>query len=285
MARAVARTVRRILAAGALLLAPLAACADPVGVINDLRARGCDGAAAVGVAARRDSALDAAARELARDAKLADALQRVAYATLSSTAFHVRGSTADAVVRDMLAARYCAEINDAKFVELGAHQRGAETWIVMGAGRMDSPFAALQDPAAVAQRVLALINAARAQPRRCGRDRYDAAPPLTLSTTLTAAAALHSLDMAQRGELAHSGSDGSTSGDRMTRAGYAWQGSGENIAAGQPDADTAVQGWLGSPGHCATLMEPRFTETGVAFALAPRKNPAVYWTPVFATPR
>jgi uncharacterized protein YkwD len=268
-----------------MLLAPLAASADPVSVVNELRTRGCAGTRAVGVAARRDSALDAAARELARDAKLADALERVAYATTSSTSFHVRGSAADAVIRDMLEKRYCASINDAKLVELGAHQSGAETWIVMAAGRTAAPFAALQDPAAVAQRVLLLINAARAEPRRCGGERYEAAPPLTMSTTLTAAAAVHSLDMARRGELAHTGSDGSVSGDRMTRAGYAWRGSGENIASGQPDAETAVQGWLDSPGHCATLMEPRFTETGVAFALAPGKSPAVYWTQVFATPR
>jgi uncharacterized protein YkwD len=32
-------------------------------------------------------------------------------------------------------------------------------------------------------------------------------------------------------------------------------------------------------------MEARFTETGVAYALAPGKNPAVYWTQVFAEPR
>jgi uncharacterized protein YkwD len=280
-----AQTARRALAVGLWLLAPLAASADPASVVNELRVRGCAGTPAVGVAARRDSALDAAARELARGAKLGDALARVAYSTTSSTSFHVRGSADDAVVRDMLAQRYCALLNEAKFVELGAHQSGAETWIVMAAGRVAAPFAALQDPAAVAQRVLGLINAARAQPRRCGRDRYEAAPPVTMSTTLTAAAALHSLDMAQRGELGHDGSDGSTSGDRMTRAGYGWRGSGENIASGQPDADTVVQGWLDSPGHCATLMEPRFTETGVAFALAPGKNPAVYWTQVFATPR
>ena len=71
----------------------------------------------------------------------------------------------------------------------------------------------------------------------------------------------------------------------MTRAGYVWQASGENVAAGQPDAESAVAAWLDSPGHCATLMEPRFTETGIAFALAPGKNPAVYWTQVFAAPR
>ena len=271
-------------AAFAVLVSMSAAHADPVAVVNALRAEGCAGAPAIGVPARRDSALDAAARELARNAELGDALDRVGYPVTSSTSFHVRGSRDDAVIRGMLAQRYCTAINDPKFSELGAYQNGAETWIVM-AGRAAVPFAALQDPIAVARRVLELVNIARTQARRCGRDDYAPAPPLTLSTTLTAAASLHSLDMAERGSLGHEGSDGSASGDRMTRAGYVWRASGENIAAGQPDAERAVTAWLDSPGHCATLMEARFTETGIAFALAPGKNPAVYWTQVFATPR
>jgi uncharacterized protein YkwD len=153
------------------------------------------------------------------------------------------------------------------------------------AGRAAMPFEALQNPAAVAERVLELINAARAEARSCGRDRFEGAGPLAMSTTLTAAASLHSLDMAGRGRLGHDGSDGSSSGDRITRAGYVWRGSGENVAAGQPDAAAVVAGWLASPGHCATLMNAGFTETGIAFALAPGKNPAVYWTQVFAAPR
>ncbi len=268
----------------AFLLAPFAARTDPAAIIDGLRAEGCGSVAAAGAVARRASALDAAARELARDAKLGDALARVGYPVTSSTSFHVRGSRDDAVIRGMLVERYCQLINDPKFSEFGVHQSGTETWIVM-AGRATVPFAALQDPAAVAQRVLELVNAARAEARECGRERYAAAAPLALSTTLTAAASLHSLDMAARGSLAHEGSDGSASGDRMTRAGYVWQASGENIAAGQADAESAVAAWLGSPGHCATLMQPAFTETGLAFALAPGKNPAVYWTQVFATPR
>jgi uncharacterized protein YkwD len=268
----------------AVLLSVSVARADPVAVVNGLRAEGCAGAPAIGVPARRDSVLDAAARELARNTKLADALDRVGYPTLSSTSFHVRGSRDDALIRGMLAERYCTAINDPKFSELGVHQSGAETWIVM-AGRSAMPFAALQDPAAVERRVLELVNAARGEARQCGRDGYAAAPPLTLATTLTAAASLHSLDMAGRGSLSHEGSDGSASGDRVTRTGYAWRAAGENIAAGQADAESVVAGWLGSPGHCATLMELRFTETGIAFALAPGKNPAVYWTQLFATPR
>lgn len=276
--------MRPVIALAALLVFS-AAHADPVAVVNALRVEGCTGVPAAGVAARRNSALDAAARELARDLKLGDALARVAYTTTSSTSFHVRGSSDDAVIHGMLARRYCTAINDPQFAELGVHQSGADTWIVMAAGRAAVPFAALQDPPTVVQRVLELVNAARAEGRQCGRYAQAPAPPLTLSVSLTAAASLHSLDMAKRGSLGHEGTDGSASGDRMTRAGYIWQASGENIAAGQADAEGAVAAWLGSPGHCATLMEPRFTETGIAFALAPGKNPNVYWTQVFATPR
>ncbi|HUQ51861.1 MAG TPA: CAP domain-containing protein [Gammaproteobacteria bacterium] len=281
--RRLARWLRRA-AACAALLSWQAARADPAAIVNALRATGCCGVAAVGAAAQRDTTLDAAAFEMGRDAKLADALERVGYPAAKSTAFHVRGSREDDVIRDMLAERYCAPINDPLYVALGVHQRGLDTWIIM-AGRTAVPFTELRDPAAVAQRVFELINAARAEARQCGRERRAAAPPLTFSTTLAAAASLHALDMARRGVLSHEGADGSSSGERITRAGLAWQASGENVAAGQPDADTVVQAWLDSPGHCATLMEPRFTQTGVAFALAPGKNPAVYWAQEFATPQ
>jgi uncharacterized protein YkwD len=101
---------------------------------------------------------------------------------------------------------------------------------------------------------------------------------------LNEAALRHARDMAERGSLGHQGSDGSQSGDRITRAGYRWRGSGENVAAGQRDADAVVAAWLDSPDHCATLMGPLFTEMGVAFALAPSKNPAIYWAQAFAVP-
>lgn len=269
----------------AAALAPAAAAhADPANVVNALRAQGCGGVAAAGAPVRRDSALDAAARELARNTKLADALARVGYPAASSSSFNIRGARDDASIRSMLETRYCERINDPRLVELGLHQSGDRTWIVM-AGRTEKPFAALQDPAGVAQRVVELVNAARAEPRRCGNDSFEPAPPLTAATALTAAASLHSLDMAARGELSHDGSDGSESGERMTRAGYSWRIAGENVASGQQDAEAVVAAWLSSPGHCATLMDARYTETGVAFALAPGKNPAVYWTQDFAAPR
>jgi uncharacterized protein YkwD len=264
--------------------AAFGAQADPAGVVNALRERGCGGVRPAGELAQRNGALDAVARELARGRTLADALARAGYPAARSSSFHVRGSRDEAAIRGLLEARYCADINDPDFRELGVHASGDETWIVM-AGRLEPPFAAVQDPAAVAARVLELVNAARAQARRCGRQRFAAAPPLTMSTALMAAASVHALDMAERGWLGHEGSDGSFVADRVARTGYAWQGVGENVAAGQRDADAAVAAWLESVGHCATLMDPRFAETGVAFALAPGKNPAIYWAQVFATPR
>jgi uncharacterized protein YkwD len=267
-----------------LLALQSALYADPASVVNALRVQGCAGEPAAGSPLVRDSALDAAARELSRNTKLADALAKVGYPAASSSSFNIRGPRDDTTIRSLLEARYCERINDPRLVEIGVHQSGDSTWIVM-AGRTETPFTALRDPAGVAQRVLELVNAARAEARRCGRDRFEPAPPLRMATALTAAASLHALDMAARGELSHDGSDGSNSGERMTRAGYTWQIAGENVAAGQRDAEAVVASWLDSAGHCATLMDARYTDTGIAFALAPGKNPAVYWTQDFAAPR
>jgi uncharacterized protein YkwD len=269
-------------AGAALLCAQPLARADVLSVINGLRVDGCPAAGSAPV--QRSSSLDAAARELARDAKLETALARVGYPVASSSTYHVRGSRADADVRRLLVERYCASIVDPKFTELGWHQDGDETWIVL-ATRTATPFAELRNPEAVARRVLELVNAARAVARDCGRERLEAAGPLTAVTTLDAAAALHAQDMAEHRTLSHTGSDGSAPGERMTRAGYVWSGSAENIAAGQPNADAVVAGWLTSPGHCLALMTPQFTNTGIAFALAPNENPAIYWVQVFAVPR
>jgi uncharacterized protein YkwD len=141
------------------------------------------------------------------------------------------------------------------------------------------------ESAAVAGRVLELVNAARAKSRRCGGHLLEAAPPLTLSRTLTEVALRHARDMAQHGSMDHRGSDGSQPDERVTRAGYRWRAVGENIAAGQRTADAVVTTWLDSAGHCTNIMEPEFTETGIAFALAPSRNPAIYWAQVFAAPQ
>lgn len=257
--------------------------ADPIAVVNALRVEGCGGRPGVGAALTHDETLDEVARALADTNELEEALERVGYPAASSSSFHVRGSGADAAIKRLLGERYCSALNDPSYDEVGTFTSGDETWIVLGAREARPPQLDLE-PAATAARVVELVNAARAEARRCGRERFEAAAPLSLSSVLNDAAAVHARDMAEHRELSHRGSDGSQPGDRITRAGYTWQASGENIAAGQSDADTVVAGWLASPGHCATLMNPRFTETGVAFELAPNQEPDVYWAQTFAAP-
>ena len=71
----------------------------------------------------------------------------------------------------------------------------------------------------------------------------------------------------------------------MRRAGYVWRSVGENVAAGQPDAETVVKAWLDSPGHCENIMSPNFREMGVAFATAPQGELRILWAQEFAAPQ
>jgi uncharacterized protein YkwD len=150
---------------------------------------------------------------------------------------------------------------------------------IAGAGE-----APTQDAQAVGARVLALVNEARGVARRCGWKRFEAAPPLARSEALDRAAHDHARDMASRSRMEHSGSDGSTPGERATRAGYRWRKVGENVAAGQPTPERAVAEWLESPRHCASLMDPGFTEMGIGFAADPASAAVTYWAQVFGTP-
>lgn len=91
--------------------------------------------------------------------------------------------------------------------------------------------------------------------------------------------------MARHSYFSHTGRDGSHVDARASSAGYRWRAIGENIAAGQMQADAAVQGWINSPGHCANLMAPVYTDMGAAFAVNNSSSAGIYWVQVFGTAR
>ena len=132
------------------------------------------------------------------------------------------------------------------------------------------------------KQLLTLVNNARAVARSCGATHYAAVPALAWHCNLEQAARGHSTSMADNNFFSHTGLDGSTPGERITASGYVWRSFGENIAAGYPTAQDAINGWLNSPGHCANLMNPGFTETGVASAENPASQYRIYWTQKFA---
>ena len=228
------------------------------------------------------SALDAAAARLARGAPLAAALKSAGYRVAEANVIVVSGHGLHAELGPLLAQRYCAQIGAAKLSEIGVYDSGNQIWIVLAA-----PFAPKVGLTRkeVAQRTLALVNEARAEPRRCGDTSFGAARPVRWSGTLEKAAARNAADMAAHNYFSHTGRDGATPAQRVTRAGYRYQMTGENIASGQVSPEAAVAGWIKSPGHCTNLMNGAYTEMGVAFAVNAASTMGVYWVQSLGAPR
>lgn len=135
--------------------------------------------------------------------------------------------------------------------------------------------------------MLAAVNARRRAGATCGaQGSFPAAPDLLWNAAITQAAVAHSDDMVGHNLFSHTGSDGSSAGDRMTAAGYAWRGWGENIAAGQATVADVVDGWMKSDGHCANLMNAAYKDIGVACVAGNASTTyRTYWTQDFGTPR
>jgi uncharacterized protein YkwD len=130
--------------------------------------------------------------------------------------------------------------------------------------------------------ILALINQVRSQGRNCGGTFYPAVNPLSWNSRLYQAALAHTKDMVTNNFFDHTGSDGSDAGTRITAAGYSWSTYRENIAAGYFSAQSVVDGWLTSSGHCRNIMNSSITDMGVAKASG--GSYGMYWTQVFARP-
>lgn len=132
--------------------------------------------------------------------------------------------------------------------------------------------------------MLTLVNRARAEGRTCGDKEFPAAEPLHWNDRLAAAALLHAEDMARRNYFSHSSKDGSTLVDRIKRAGYVYRSIGENIAS-TADAQSVIDLWLASPGHCANLMNADFSEMGAAYAIGSAKAWETRWVQVLGKKR
>ena len=112
------------------------------------------------------------------------------------------------------------------------------------------------DNLAFEQEVLALINNERSA---------ALLPPLSIDSRLTQSARRHARDMADNNQLSHTGSDGSTAGQRIQAAGYNYSWYGENIGWGFTSPGAMVDWWMNSPAHRANILHSQFTDVGVAY--------------------
>ena len=118
----------------------------------------------------------------------------------------------------------------------------------------------------VAGEVFTLTNAQRTQ---------AGLRPLVSDPALDAAAAEWARQLASSCTFAHSTAQWRSS--RVAASG--WVATGENIAAGQPDAKSVMTAWMNSAGHKANILDSRYTGVGVGYATGSCYRS--YWVQIF----
>jgi uncharacterized protein YkwD len=137
-----------------------------------------------------------------------------------------------------------------------------------------TPTTAPTGNAAMEAQVVDLVNVERAK-AGCGAVDSD--------DRLQAAARGHSADMAARNYFSHTTPEGVEFATRITAAGYAWRGAGENIAKGYRTPEAVMAGWMNSAGHKANILNCGFRDLGVG--VAADSGGTLLWTQDFGTPR
>ena len=105
-------------------------------------------------------------------------------------------------------------------------------------------------------------------------ERRSPAPPLQFNAALGLSAAAHAADEGEHGAFTHTGSDGSSAGERMRRAGV-WAGvMAEEMSAGEETAADIVRQLIidedvPDRGHRKDLMDPFLRQAGVGCASHP----------------
>ncbi len=103
--------------------------------------------------------------------------------------------------------------------------------------------------------VLSLTNSARAQ---------NGLAPLASNSQLVQAAALKAQDMLAKDYFAHTSPQGLNSWHWFKQAGYNYKTAGENLAIDFSDSNAVFSAWMASPSHRANILDPDFTEIGIA---------------------
>jgi uncharacterized protein YkwD len=215
---------------------------------------------------------------------LNEALKRSGYPVSQAEAIFVSDAPDARSVMYAIADRYCRTLLSTAFSAVGTQRNGDDWQIVFARPTPPSRIFQLRTPNEAGRTILEAVNSARATGRTCGEQYFGPARALAWNRALGDAALAHSLDMARQRYFSHEGKDGRTVTDRAVQAGYRWRRVGENIAAGQETPQEVVSGWLDSPGHCANIMSPDFTEMGAGYAIDSARDTArAYWTQVFGT--
>ncbi|HXI43151.1 MAG TPA: CAP domain-containing protein [Bryobacteraceae bacterium] len=108
---------------------------------------------------------------------------------------------------------------------------------------------------------------------------------LAWNAAVAAQARLQSSNMMEHGFFSHTDPLRGSLASRLNGAGIMWSRCAENIFREQgmdEPADEAVEGWMRSPAHRASILDPLFTQTGVGIAIS--ADTEYFITQIFVRP-
>lgn len=141
---------------------------------------------------------------------------------------------------------------------------------------LNSQCLTAEDAERMADQVVQLVNL-----ERTAAD-HDL-PPVTVNDALTDVAADYACRMIEESFFDHYDPiTGRGPADRAIAGNYAFYAIGENLAAGAETAAEVVQLWMDSPSHREIILDPTWTEIGVAVRDGGEHSP--YWVQVFGHP-
>lgn len=139
---------------------------------------------------------------------------------------------------------------------------------------LSDPCVEVSDPSRLKQELLDAVNSERAK---------AGLRPLRLDPTLSQIADFYACRLIDGGFFQHiDADDKSTVVTRAGSFGYAFLKIGENLAAEQRTVKEVMAAWMDSPGHRANLLDPTFTEIGIAVKLGGAYG--TYWVQEFGRP-
>lgn len=106
--------------------------------------------------------------------------------------------------------------------------------------------------------------------------------PLKENAALSNVAETKAKDLRDNNYFSHTSPVYGSPFDMMKQFGIKYTAAGENIAKGQRDPQTVMNGWMNSEGHRANILNSNFTEIGVGYVTDSNGN--TYWVQMFIRP-
>ncbi|MFV0520390.1 MAG: CAP domain-containing protein [Lachnospirales bacterium] len=104
---------------------------------------------------------------------------------------------------------------------------------------------------------------------------------LVLDSKITEIAQIKAEDMANNGYFSHTSPTYGSPFEMLGEFGVSYMTAGENIAAGQVDAQDVMESWMNSKGHRENIQNSRFKNIGIG--MAENSSGTKYWVQIFVT--